>query len=79
MVQPTLPTKPYLTREATNQILEKLGFDFHIDWRLRTGQEDKVQALEELIAGAIAEWANVEVGENTVAELQEWAEEWLFG
>ena len=79
--------RPYLTREETDERLEILGFTFE-DGKARPfgrAEFQRLTALEELIAGAITDWANLEddirdSGEGAVVnELQEWAEEWLFG
>jgi hypothetical protein len=84
-----VPPKPYLTREETNRLLEKLTFQLDYDLRpVDTPlQRQMMAALEELIAGAIAEWVGIEFEEDgkegdsasVVAELQEWAEEYLVG
>jgi hypothetical protein len=78
--------RPYLTREATNEKLEKLGFIFKMNWTLQPGQEERFQALQELLAGAIAEYLDLrddirdEDPPGAVeAELQEWTEEYLVG
>jgi hypothetical protein len=82
--------KPYLDRNETDIRLEILGFEFY-DGLLVGGQEEKLMALEELISGAIAEWADVKddfgsdedggevTPERVTNELQEFAEEYLVG
>ena len=80
-------TTPYLTRNQTNEKLGELGFKFELhgypnpEYHLVDSpvERQKFQALIDLIGGAIAEWADVEVDDTTHAELQEWAEEWLVG
>lgn len=66
---------PLLTRDQTNERLKILGI----------GDNDlsKITALEDLLAAAIAEWADLEeedpINSPVDLELQEWTEEWLFG
>lgn len=64
--------RPYLTRERTNEILEVLDFNFQPNGQLRDYPEQRVRfgALQELIAGAIAEWTDEkpEVGEGPHGE-----------
>lgn len=81
--------KPYLNREETNKRLEILGFEFteayHSGQLVDTPEfRDQFVALQELIAGAIGEWAAVEASDDiridqVNQELLEWAEEWLVG
>jgi len=91
--------RPYLTRAATDARLTTLGFNFHTknclycgyppnhsEGMLISGQERQLQAMMDLIAGAIAEWADVkddfdeEGGSEAIdQELQTWAQEWLVG
>lgn len=88
--------RPFLTREETNRLLERIGFKFKADGTLDDGVfdntiryrrivRDRLEALETLLGGAIAEWTDIEPTEEgqTIAdidaELQEWTEEWLFG
>ena len=92
--------RPYLNREATNERLRALGFIFNPNGNLSesatssggwTDQRKQFVAIQELIAGAIAEWGDIKddfgdagiVREMTPAsineELLEWAEEWLIG
>lgn len=80
--------RPYLTRAETNERLQVLGFTFSPGSDLPDDTEDgrkKLQALMDLIGGAIASWVNLEddirdgfPGE-VHQELQEWAQEWLVG
>lgn len=82
----TLP-RPYLSRAETNARLEKLGFIIdkrNLDYPPGFQMEMFV-ALQELIAGAIAEWVDLRddirdepEGEQN-NELLAWAEEWLVG
>jgi hypothetical protein len=80
-----LAKAPYLTREEANERLRTLGFHFQGPDQVLLGdtpeQRTKMVALEELLAGAIADWAEPEPepGDDLVAELQEWTEEWLVG
>lgn len=84
-----VPPRPYLTREEANRKLEQLGFIISPDnLNYPPGfQKQKFVALQELLAGAIAEWVGMEFeadGEDgdaasAVAELEEWTEEWLVG
>lgn len=87
--------KPFLTQTRVDELLEVLGFNFQPDGQLRDYPEQRLRfgALQELIAGAIADWADIEpdiltiMDNDTVAaaweavdkELQEWAQEWLVG
>lgn len=92
--------KPYLTRERTNELLEVLGFEIHGTDCLYCGypanhivgtikdtpqQRLRFSALMELIAGGIAEWADVEPEEGETSwesintELEDFAQEWLVG
>jgi hypothetical protein len=80
------PPHPYLTREETEQQLLILDFDDNPERRNSPEQRKKMAALQKLIAGAIAEWADVEPGELTEedatwsdveAELREFTHRWL--
>lgn len=76
---------PFLDREATDILLEELGFRFHPHGYLEPGQEKKFTALQELIASAVAAWSDArpegdeETWESYNNELQEWAQEYLVG
>lgn len=81
MAQAERPPHPYLTREEVNGRMEILNLS-----PTNIGHtQARMTALKELIAGAIAEWADLsseifdgETDWNRLeAELQEWAEEYL--
>jgi len=85
---------PYLNRELTNRRLEILGFHFDSTKQADgtwteylhdspVGRE-RYAAIQEIIAGAIAEWSDVHPDEDRNwedidNELQEWVQEWLVG
>ena len=94
MAEVERPPRPYLTREDTNERLRVLGFILGPESLDYPAGHQKAQfvALQEIIAGAITEWADlspeIEEGEDPTqpghwdrleAELQEWTEEWLVG
>lgn len=84
---------PYLDQEAVQTKMFTLGFEFYppghdLDGTLvdSAGGRQRLQALIDLIGGAIAEWADLkddirdeEKPGEVHTELQEWAEEWLVG
>lgn len=79
--------KPHLTRERTDELLVALGFEFNIAGQLIDTLEQRLRFgnLLELIAGAIADWADVEpeagvtTWDSITNELEEFAEEYLVG
>ena len=83
------PPHPYLTREETNDCLETIGFSFVNPELLSDNQITKLKfaALEQLIAGAIAEWVAIQLDdpgyadtwEKVEAELRDWTKDWLVG
>jgi hypothetical protein len=75
---------PYRSRDEVLDRLETLGMDFNPYPIPKPGWEKQFQALQELIAAAIAEWVGSspdpgEEWEDYDLELQEWAQEWLLG
>lgn len=79
---------PFLSREDTDDRLKVLGFTFRgLDPELLLGtrQRKMFTALQELIAGAIAEWSDArpegdeETWDNYNNELNTWVQEWLVG
>jgi hypothetical protein len=79
-----LPPRPYLSKAEVTERLTELGFITGPDvLNYPPGfQTRRFKALEELIAGAIAEWADVEPSDDiridqVNQELLEWAEEWM--
>lgn len=85
---------PFLSREEMDEKLKVLGFEFYTySWPSHhtelledtPEQRIKFQALQELIAGAIAEWSDArpegddETWDGYNEELNTWAQEWLVG
>lgn len=77
------PPKPYLSPEEVNDKLGILGFAIDNALDFPPGyQMEKLKALEELIAGAIAEWTGIEPSDDTRLdqvnqELLDWTEVYL--
>lgn len=77
---------PFLSPEEARKRMEALGFIFDPHYNLPIdGQEKRFQALQELIAGAIAFWSDArpegddETWEHYNNELNEFAQEYLVG
>lgn len=80
---------PFLDREATDDLLMALGFEFQgldPELLLDTPEQRRMfTALQALIAGAIAEWSDArpegdeETWDSYNNELNTWAQEWLVG
>ena len=92
------PPRPYLQRWEMNIRLAALGFEFQFDddvmepdnpggWALKPDQQHKFIALQELMAGFLAEWVDLELDkfdptaswEQVEAELKESTEQYLVG
>jgi hypothetical protein len=79
--------RPYLPATRVQELMEILGFEFRDDVPLPVDTPEgrlKFSALMEIIAGAIAEWADVEPEDEQTwgglaNELQDWAQEYLVG
>jgi hypothetical protein len=78
--------RPFLTQEEVHERMEALGFTFDPNYHLPSdGQVKQFVALQEIIAGAIAEWSDArpegddETWGSYDNELQEWAQEWMVG
>jgi hypothetical protein len=87
MEMPNYP-RPFLDREEADERLRALGFEFtdEVDPKLASSEANRARftALQELIAGAVAEWSDARPDEGSAwdqydLELQEWAQEWLAG
>jgi hypothetical protein len=70
---------PYLSNDEILDRLEILGMDFDPYPIPKPGWEKQFQALQDIIAAAIASWVDLEVDDSTNDELQEWAQEFLIG
>lgn len=70
-----------MNSEEVKNLLANIGFEFDEDDQLTDTPTQRLMfgSLQRLIAGAILDWVDEPRTDETVNEVEEWAQEWMIG